>query len=81
MKVCPFSLDSTGAINSNGLTCSTSGDCSVIQDFFAVELRDPDDEILGIPGAGPAYIQSFGEDGDPARDGDCNRSPLPADCP
>jgi len=84
MKVCPFSLDSNGAINSSGLTCSASGDCTgAIQDFFAVELRDPDDEILGIPGAGPAYIQPPGgmQDHDPAQYGDCNRSPLPADCP
>jgi hypothetical protein len=82
MKVCPFSLDSTGAINSAGLTCTTSGDCgsSGPDVFHAVELRDLDDELLAIPGIGGATVDNIGVEGDPAKAGDCVRDPNRSVC-
>lgn len=82
MKVCPFSLGSTGAINSAGLSCTITGSCGV-DSFHAVEIRDPDDEILAIPTAGPAKTDHSGwpVEGDPAVVGDCSRPSNAAFCP
>jgi hypothetical protein len=85
MKVCLFSLGSTGAINSAGLSCSTTGSqgyCEV-ETFHYVELRDPDGEIVAIPTAGVARLDgdNVTVGGDPARIGDCSRPSNAALCP
>lgn len=79
MKVCTFSLGSTGAINSTGLTCT--GTQAEVFDY--VELRDPDGEIVAIPTVGPALLpfDSWTVEGDPARVGDCSRPSNAAFCP
>ena len=73
MKVCAFSLGSTGAINSNGLTCSVTGSGCGIDSFHAVEIRDPDGEILAIPTAGPAKTDHSGR---PVEGHRCRRGRL-----
>lgn len=71
MKVCGFSLDGNGAINSNGLSCSTTGPCGALDTFHHVEILDPDDEVLAIPTVGNAEVETGTMiDGDPARVGD-----------
>ena len=83
IKACSFSLGSTGAINSAGLSCSVTGVCGAVETFHYVELRDPDGEIVGIPTVGPALLvsDSFAVEGDPAKVGDCSRPSNAAYCP
>lgn len=83
IKACSFALNANGAINSNGLTCSTTGTCGGVEAFHYVELRDPDGEIVAIPGTGPAMIVPgyLAVEGDPAQVGDCGRPSNAAKCP
>jgi hypothetical protein len=83
MRVCSFSLGSTGAINSSGLSCTTTGSSCGVDSFHAVELRDPDGEIVAIPKAGAARtdVSGWPVEGDPAVVGDCSRPSNAAFCP
>lgn len=85
MKVCDFNLNSSGAINGNTFSCSLSGPCSAVETFHHVEIRDPNDEIVGIPTIGNAVMNFDGAGGflpgDPARVGDCSRAANAAYCP
>lgn len=83
IKACSFTLSSSGAINSTGLSCSTTGTCGGVEAFHYVELRDPDGEIVAIPGVGPALIVPgyLAVEGDPAQVGDCSRPSNAANCP
>lgn len=84
MKVCPFDLNGSGAINSNKLnSCSNSGPCGGVETFHHVEIRDPQGEIVGIPTLGPALtpLDYWFQPGDPARVGDCNRAANDPYCP
>ncbi len=85
MKVCDFSLNSSGAINGYTNTCSVSGDCSGLETFHHVEIRDPNGEVVGIPTIGNAVLPWDGAGGylpgDPARVGDCSRASNAAYCP
>lgn len=83
IKACSFSLGSTGAINSTGLTCNTTGTCGALETFHYVEMRDPEGEIVAIPTVGPALIVNdlVAIEGDPAKVGDCSRPSNAAFCP
>lgn len=83
MKACSFSLGSTGAINSSGLSCSLTSTCGLLDAFHYVEIRDPDGAILAIPTVGAATLPYdwLVEEGDPARTGDCSRPSNAAFCP
>jgi hypothetical protein len=93
-KTCPFTLtnDSTpsvGSINSDGLSCTTSGDCGSIvglvlpTNLQSVELVDPQGEVFGIPTLGTAGVVNNANTPDPAVFGDAcrNQVPPPDDCP
>ncbi len=83
LKVCTFTLGSTGAINSSGLSCSTTGTCGTVDSFHHVELRDPDDEVVAVPAIGAAETpwHLWAVEGDPAMKGDCSRPANAGFCP
>jgi hypothetical protein len=80
MKVCLFSLGSTGAINSSGLSCTSSGACSPIEAFHHVEITDPDGTVMAVPGVGPAEVFMGLGVRDPAVVGDCDHNPSQDEC-
>lgn len=84
-KTCTFSLGTTSdsTINTSNLSgCVDSGDCSTspLEAIHSVYLLDPDGEVLAVPGIGPATLSPTAANGDPVKNGDCNRVPGQTPC-
>ncbi len=83
-KICTMDTDATGKVDSNGLSCSVTGDagCSTVEPYHVVKVFDMDGKVVAVPGVGAAFVMpsAFGVN-DPVRYGDvCRGGSPPADC-